>query len=57
VGQMAKMQKTKNEWKILISTPQKKRIFDGHRFRWDNNIKISLENWACVYRLDSSASG
>jgi len=42
---------------VLLGKPEGKRLFGRPRYRWEDNIKMELQEVWCGHGLDRSGSG
>ena len=47
VGHVARMEKSRNAYRVLAGKPEGKRPLGRTRRRWEDNIKINLREVAC----------
>jgi hypothetical protein len=41
-GNVARMRKKRNAYRLLVGKPEGKRPLERHRLRWEDNIKMDL---------------
>ena len=41
-GHLARMEQTRNVYRVLVGKPEGKKPLGGPRYRWENNIKMGL---------------
>ena len=46
-GHVARMEQSRNEYRILVGKPEGKRPLERPRRRWEDNIKIDLREVGC----------
>ena len=51
-GHIAYMWERKGAYRVLVGKPMEKRPLRRHRRRWEDNIKMDLEEWEGRYGLD-----
>jgi len=59
-GHVACMGEGRGEYRVLVGKPGGKRPLERPRHRWEDSIKMDLEEVACgggVYRLNRAGSG
>ena len=57
-GHVAGMGERRGIYRVLVGKPERRRPLGRLRHRWENNIKIDLQEVGCgVYRLDRAGSG
>jgi hypothetical protein len=50
------MVKRRSAYRVLVGKPEGRRPLGRHRRRWEDNIKIDLQNVGCRHELDRSGS-
>jgi len=57
-GHVARMGKGRGMYRVLMGKPEEKRILGRPRRRWEDNIKMDLQEVGCGgYGLDRAGSG
>ena len=57
-GHVERMGKRRGVYRVLVGKPEGKRSLGRPRSRWDDNIKMDLQEVKCeVYGLDRAGSG
>ena len=46
-GQAARMEERRGVYRVLVGKPEEKRLLGGPRRRWDDNIKMDLQEVRC----------
>ena len=56
-GHVARMGKKRRVYRVLLGKPEGKRPFGRPSHRWDDNIKMDLQDGMWGYGLDRTGSG
>ena len=56
-GHVARMSEKRSVWRVLVGIPERKRPLGRPRRRWEDNIKMDLQEVGCGYGLDRADSG
>ena len=47
-GHVARMEQSRNEYRVLVGKTEGKRPFGRPRRRWEDNIKMDLRRWVVI---------
>ena len=56
-GYVTHMGKRSGVYRVLVGKPEGKRPSGSPKRRWEDNIKMDLQEVGCGYRLDRAGSG
>ena len=57
-GHVARMGQRRGVYRVSVGKPEGERPLGRHRRRWEDNIKMDLQELECVrYELDRAGSG
>ena len=57
-GHVLRMEERRGIYRVLVGKPEGKRPLGRHRLRWEDNIKMHLQEVGCGgFEMDRSGSG